>query len=313
MKIVFFGTSSFAARVLSFLNKHHQNIIAVVTRPDRPQGRSLVLLSPAVKEVAQKEIPHIPVFQPEKASTVDFATTLRALQPDLFLVVAYGEIIKTLLLEIPKKGSINIHASLLPKYRGAAPIQRCLMNGEKETGVTIMEMVLEMDAGDILAVGKIPIPLEMTFGQLESQLCELSGPLVLEVLKNIEQGRVKKISQNSADVTFAPKLLPQEEKINWHDPASKIHNQIRALSPFPGAWTYIQWGKEKKRMKIKRSEVVETMSGEPGSALLFSKEGWIVACQTGALKLLEVQLEGKKNMPVHEFMRGVQITPQIIL
>lgn len=313
MKIVFFGTSSFAAQILSFLIQHRLNIVAVVTRPDRPQGRSLKTASPAVKEVARTEIPQIPVFQPEKASTVELADKLRSLNPDLFLVVAYGEIIKTILLSIPIKGSINIHASLLPKYRGAAPIQRALMNGEVETGVTIIEMVLEMDAGDILAVAKTSIPPEMTFGELEIQLRQISGPLVLDVIQKIDKGNVTRQPQNPLEVTFASKLLPQEEKINWLDSAKKIHNQIRALSPTPGAWSYVQCGKEKKRIKIKRSEPVEASSGVPGESLLCERREWIVACGKGALKLLEVQLEGKKTLLVDEFLRGIQNPPQILV
>jgi methionyl-tRNA formyltransferase len=157
MRIVFFGTSSFAARVLAKLIEHEYQIVAIVTRPDRSKGRNLQSTPPPVKEIAQKIRPDIPIFQPEKASTAEFASTLLPFEADLFVVVAYGEIIKKNLLEMPKLGCINIHASLLPKYRGAAPIQRALMAGEKETGITIIEMSAQMDAGDILAIEAIPI------------------------------------------------------------------------------------------------------------------------------------------------------------
>jgi methionyl-tRNA formyltransferase len=169
VRIVFFGTSAFAARVLEDLIKQGIEICAIVTKIDKPKGRSLQTTPPPVKERALELAPQIPIYQPKKASTPEFAEILKNYQADLFVVVAYGEIIKTLLLEIPPLGCVNIHASLLPKYRGANPIVRCLMNGEKETGITIMDMVLEMDAGDMLEVAKIPIPDSMTFGELDQK------------------------------------------------------------------------------------------------------------------------------------------------
>ncbi len=304
MRIVFFGTSAFAARVLEDLIKQGIEICAIVTKIDKPKGRSLQTTPPPVKERALELAPQIPIYQPKKASTPEFAEILKNYQADLFVVVAYGEIIKTLLLEIPPLGCVNIHASLLPKYRGANPIVRCLMNGEKETGITIMDMVLEMDAGDMLEVAKIPIPDSMTFGELDQKLSQIATECLLKVLQAKKEGNVVRMPQDHTQATFAPKLLPGEEEVRWEQPAAQIHNLIRALSPKPGAWAWIQVGAEKKRLKIKRSEAVSDLLGTPGQNLVLSKTEWIVACGTGALRLLEVQLEGKKSLPVEEFLRG---------
>jgi methionyl-tRNA formyltransferase len=304
MKIVFFGTSSFAARVLTKLIEQRYQIAAVVTRPDRSKGRSLHLSPPPVKELSQKIRPDIPIFQPEKASTPEFANILQAIQADLFVVVAYGEIIKKNLLESPKLGCINIHASLLPKYRGAAPIQRSLMAGDKETGITIIEMSPQMDAGDILAMKAIPVPEQMTFGELEPLLCELSCELLFMVIDQFKHRTIVKQPQDHTQATLAPKITPEEEQIDWTKAALVLHNQIRAFSPSPGASCQIKIGNEQKRLKIKRSEVVPG-KGTPKDILSFGKEGFIVAAGDGALRLLEVQLEGKKAMSAADFVRGI--------
>jgi methionyl-tRNA formyltransferase len=304
MRIVFFGTSSFAARVLAKLIEHEHQIIAVVTRPDRVKGRHLQASPPPVKEIFQKIKPDIPLFQPEKASAPEFASLLKEFHADLFVVVAYGEIIKKNLLEMPRLGCINIHASLLPKYRGAAPIQRALMAGENKTGITIIEMSAQMDAGDVLAIEAIPVPDSMTFGELEPLLCELSCKLLFEVIGQFEKGTVVRLPQDHALSTLAPKMTAEEEQIDWRRPAAELHNQIRALSPSPGASCQIMLGNDKKRLKIKRAEVIDR-SGNPGAILSFGKEGFIVACGENALRLLEVQLEGKKTMPAGDFIRGI--------
>ena len=309
MKIIFFGTSSFAARVLEYLLNHNIDVLAVVTRPDRPKGRNLKLQPSSVKELLLTRQSTLPLFQPEKASTAEFASQLKSFRPELFVVVAYGEIIKTLLLDLPTKGCINVHASLLPKYRGAAPMQRCLMNGEKETGITIMDMVLEMDAGDILEQDKLTIPEEMTLGELEEKLWHLACPLLLKTLQKIEKGTLKKIPQDPSQVTFAPKITPQEEEIDWMKSAVDLHNLMRALS----AWCQIKIGSETKRLKIKKAHLIKEKNGAPGSILSYGKEGWIVACGEGALSLFEVQLEGKKAMGVQEFIRGIQMAPTMLV
>ncbi|MFS8564032.1 MAG: methionyl-tRNA formyltransferase [Rhabdochlamydiaceae bacterium] len=305
MNIVFFGTSAFAARVLQGLIQKHLPIVAIVTRPDKPKGRSLNLLPPPVKEEALKLQLDIPIYQPIKASTPEFAQTLKNHNPSLFVIVAYGEIIKTLLLDIPTKGCINVHASLLPKYRGASPIQRCLMHGETETGITIMQMVLEMDAGDMLSVVKTPISSDMTFGELDQKLSEIATPALLKVIDQIERGTAQAIPQDHTHATFAPKLSAQEEEIHWEKSAEELHNLIRALSPFPGAWCSVQIGSEKKRLKIKLSKVEPSLHGKPGEVLSHSKQDLVIACGKDSLRLLQVQLEGKKLMTVKEFLQGL--------
>jgi methionyl-tRNA formyltransferase len=305
MKVVFFGTSSFAARILAFLLDQKVDIRAIVTRTDKPQGRNLSLSFPPVKQAALDRCPHLPLFQPLKASTPEFLPQLQAFDPDLFVVVAYGEIIKQSLLDLPHKGCINIHASLLPRYRGAAPMQRCLMDGAVETGITIIEMTAQMDAGDILASQSIPVPPDMTLGELDDQLCLLGSDLVLRVLREIESGTATKVPQNHQLATFAPKITPQEERIDWSKPAPALHNQIRALSPFPGAWCQVLLGGQIKRLKVKRSHVEPHLSGPPGTPLQFTPEACLIACGEGALRLLEVQLEGKKAMSAQDFVRGI--------
>ncbi len=286
--IVFFGTSAFAAHVLEQLLARGHPILAIVTRPDRLQGRRLEMGPPPVKEAALRLAPHIPLFQPLKASSAEFASSL--VSADFFVVVAYGEIIKQNLLSMPRLGCINIHASLLPSFRGAAPMQRALMAGCHETGITIIEMTPQMDAGDILAQEAIPIPESMTLGELEALLRPLAVRLVCDVI----EGTAVKIPQDPTQVTLAPKLTPEEERIDWSRSAAAIHNQVRALSPLPGAWCQLRLGETVKRLKIKRSRVC-----------LPDQKGWVVACSEGFLELLEVQLEGKKEMSAAECLRGL--------
>lgn len=312
MRIVFFGTSSFAARILASLLENSFQVVAIVTRPDRIKGRHLQPSPPPVKERAIKICPEIPIFQPEKASAPEFAEILEQFHADLFVVVAYGEIIKKNLLGMPARGCINIHASLLPKLRGAAPIQRALMNGEKETGITIIEMSPQMDAGDVLAIEGFPVPDEMTFGELEPKLCSLGIKLLFEVIGKFESNQVKRVPQEHSLATLAPKITPAAEVIDWTRSAQEIHNQIRGLSPSPCAWCQLQIGDALKRLKIKRAQVVKCAHSTPGSILGFGKEGWVIGCGEDALRLLEVQLEGKKPMSAEDCLRGIHQTVQVV-
>jgi len=307
VKIVFFGTSTFAAEVLAFVHKlPNFTIVAVVTRPDKPKGRSLDILPSPVKQKAHFLALPCPIFQPIKASTEEFAQIVKALDADLFLVVAYGEIIKQNLLDLPRKGCINVHASLLPKYRGAAPIQRAIMDGEKETGITIIEMVLALDAGPMIKKCAITIGENETFGEVEKGLLNAACQAVLAALEDIENDNVVKQEQEHAKATYAAKLSVKEERIDWSKPAQILHNQIRALSPFPGAWCQFQLGAVEKRLKIKRSAVDIHHSGSPGKIIEKTKSQLTIACGEHALRLLEVQLEGKKTMPIQEFLQGQQ-------
>ncbi len=306
MRIVFFGTSYFAARILDFIVTLPFEIAAVVTKPDRLQGRSMRLTPTPVKAKAVELGLAVPVFQPLKASTEEFASVLRDLHADLFVVVAYGEIIKQNLLDIPLLGCINIHASLLPKYRGAAPMQRCLMNGDKKTGITIIRMVLALDAGPMLEKEIVPISDNMTFGELQEDLIKAACTALQRAIEALVDHRAAEEVQNELEVTYAPKINPQEERIDWAKSADQIHHLICALSPRPGAWCYVRLGSDIKRMQIKRSLVHAELQGLPGEVLENSELKLIIACGEGALELLEVQLEGKKTLSVIQFLRGLR-------
>lgn len=293
--------------MLEFLHTQPEcKILGIVTRPDKPKGRSLEVLPSPVKEKALSLQFSCPIFQPAKASTEEFAEVLKNLHPDLFLVVSYGEIIKQNLLDIPKYGCINIHPSLLPKYRGATPIHRAVMHGDKETGITIIEMVLAMDAGPMLKKKVVAIGENATFAEVERDLIHAACQAVMETLHDIQKGRVVKEEQDSNHATYTTKLTAEEEKIDWQKSAHGIHNQIRAFSPTPGAWCTVLIGGGEKRLKIKKSLVREDLSGQPGQIVERSKNFLLVACGRGALQILEVQLEGKKTMSIEEFLRGLQ-------
>jgi methionyl-tRNA formyltransferase len=299
MNLVFFGTPSFAAKILSSLIQKKISISAVVTQADSSHyGRTLI---PPVKLVALESLPGVPIFQPEKASDPAFLQELKAIEADFFVVVAYGQILKQTLLDLPKKAALNVHASLLPKYRGAAPMQRCLMNGDKETGITIMKMVLQMDAGDLIASSKVWISQEMTLGELEEVLCRKSQELLPEVLLHYE--RYPSSLQNPDLVTFAPKISQEECAIDWKQSAESLHNRIRAVSPHPGAYTWCWIGKEKKRLKIFRSKVCSE-EGASQEILLFEKGRLVIGCGSKSISLEEVQLEGKRKMSIEEFYCG---------
>lgn len=299
MKLIFFGTSFFASKILLKLVQKKMSLLAVVTQSDREHyGRRTI---PPVKQAALEYLPDVPILQPLKASDAKFLEEMKRLEADFFVVVAYGQILNRPLLDLPKKAAINVHASLLPKYRGAAPMQRCLMNGEKETGVTIMKMTLQMDAGDILATSKIAVPEEMILGELEDRLCIEAKELLPEVLLHFEQFPLR--AQDHSLATFAPKILVEECAIDWQKEADCLHNLIRAVSPHPGAYTWGWVGREKKRLKIFRTKVWPEI-GRPGEILSFQKDRWVIGCGKNSLFIEEVQLEGKRRMSVEEFFSG---------
>lgn len=290
-KIIFFGTPLFAAHVLEYLISQNVSIAAIVTQPDRPKGRSLQMSFSPVKQVAGR----IPVFQPEKCSNPEFLSQIEQIGADLFVVVAFGQILPVKLLAIPPLGCINVHASLLPKYRGAAPIQRCLINGEKETGIAIQKMVKGLDEGDVIAEAKIEIPEEMTFGELEAALCELSKPLLLSVIKAYSQGIPEAKAQDGSLATYASKISPEEGKVDWSKDSLTIHHLIRGFSPRPGAWCWVDWNGEQKRLKILRAKPVQRASSPN-----------IIECGEGAIQILEVQMEGKPKMAAADWLRGAR-------
>lgn len=303
MKIIYFGTPEFAARVLTYLLENNVQIAAVITKPDKPKGRSSELIPTPVKQVA---LAHgLPVYQPEIVSDPAFAPILADYNADLFVVVAYGEIIKQHLLDMPKKGCINVHASLLPKWRGAAPIQRSIIHGDKTTGVTIMYMVRKMDAGDMIKTVKVEIGPNMTYGQLENQLCEAGKKALLDVLLEIEKGTVERIPQNHELMTLAPKIELEDCEINWNNSAQSVHDLIRGVNPHPGAWCFVTVKGEKKRLKIHSSEIIP--ENQPPKTLKADKKGLIVGCGEQSLRLLDVQLEGKKAMTSVALLQGISV------
>ncbi|NGX57893.1 MAG: Methionyl-tRNA formyltransferase [Chlamydiae bacterium] len=305
MKIIFFGTPQFASRTLAYLVDHGIDIVAVVTKPDKPVGRSGKPVPCSVKVIAQEKLPEVPLFQPDKASTPEFIKTLAPFNADVFVVVAYGEIINQELLDLPKKACINVHASLLPKYRGAAPIQRAIMEGEKETGVTIMHMVKKLDAGPMIKQVKVKIGTNTTSAEMHDLLQKAGAEALLQVLKEIEEGIDIAVIQDETEVTYAKKIELEDCEIDWSQPARDIHNLIRGVTPHPGAWCWVLVRGAKKRLKILSSRFVMGYTETPGNILEFGKEGIIVACGEESLRLLEVKLEGKRAMSAEEFACGL--------
>lgn len=306
MRIIFFGTPLFAAEVLEYLLTHQIEVVGIVSKPDKPKGRSKELVPTPVKLLAQKRCPDVPFLQPEKISAPDSAEILKSLQADLFVVVAFGEIIKQNLLDMPALGCINLHTSLLPRYRGAAPVQRSVMAGEVESGVTIMHMDRKMDTGDIINVVRTPIGPETTFGELEQTLCDIGKQALLHVILNFKSGALPKIPQDHFLATFAPKIELEDCQVDWNQPAQAIHNLVRGVNPYPGAWCIIKIRGEPKRLKINRTRVVPYPSSLAGTILNVenTQANLLIAAGNQAIELLEIQLEGKKLMSSAEFTRG---------
>lgn len=300
------GTPAFAIPALkSILCSHHQ-IVGVVTQPDRPQGRHLRLESPPVKQVALAE--GLTVFQPERL-TEDFKKVISALTPAAAVVAAYGKIIPEWLLDLFPFGCVNIHGSLLPKYRGAAPIQRAILGGESETGITIMQMDKGLDTGGILMQEKTLIGEEETAGELEKRLAELGASMIVKALDGLAAGALNSIPQNDNEATYAPKIEKKESLIRWKDSADKIHRLIRSLNPHPVAHTSYR----KKRLKVWRARMdcsSADSTRSPGTIIKVDpRQGLLVATGTGLLLIEEIQPEGKNKMSGAEFVRGYH--PQI--
>lgn len=308
MKVIFFGTPIFAAEVLKHLIEHNIEVVAIVSKPDKPKGRSREPVPTPVKVIAESICSNVPIFQPHIISTPEFAEILKQFQADLFVVVAYGEIIKQFLLDIPHLGCINLHTSLLPKYRGAAPVQRCIIAGEVESGVTIMHMVRKMDAGDMIKTVQVPIGPETTFGELEQTLCDLGKAALLDVINHSKNGLAKGIPQDDSQISLAPKIELEDCEVKWDQPAQKIHNLVRGVNPYPGAWCWIKIRGEPKRLKINRTHVVPYPSATPGKILNSGHNtNLLIATSDHAIELLEIQLEGKKMMSSAEFIRGIPV------
>ena len=311
MKVVFFVTPDFAKDPLLFLLENKIDVVGVVTQPDKRKGRGKKSLPCPVKNICLEKNLNIPVFQPEKASNPDFLEDLKKLKADLFIIVAYGQILTNSLLEIPIIDCINVHGSLLPKYRGAAPIQRSILAGDKETGITIMRVIRKLDAGQMLLKEVVSISQEMDFGQLEKKLSDISGPLLLQVIKQYETNSVQLEDQDDSLATYAHKISTEELKIDFSKDVTTVHNQIRAFSPKPGAFCQIMYKGQVKRLKILKAKIVD-IPANPFATHTYSKDQWIVGCNDKGLKLLVVQLEGKKAMDFTEFYKGSGGQPTIL-
>ncbi|MBN3032560.1 MAG: methionyl-tRNA formyltransferase [Candidatus Saganbacteria bacterium] len=304
MKLVFFGTPGPAAGILKILLDAKQDIAAVVTQPDRPKGRGRKVSFSSVKEIALKS--GLPLEQPDSVkNNPAFKAYLSSLKPDLGVVVAYGRILPQEILGVPKHGFINVHASLLPKYRGAAPIQWALLNGEKETGVTIFKLVEALDAGPVLASQAVPIEDEDNAETLTKKLFDVAGPLLTKTLREIETGADKYLTQDEAQATFAPTLTKESGEIDWRKPAAEIRDRIRALVEWPVAHTFFRG----RRLKIFKAELqlLDLVAREkrPGEIIeLVRNEGILVATGRGDLLLSEVQLEGKKRIKAYDLVIG---------
>lgn len=300
MRLVYMGTPEFSVGALEALIDAGHDVCAVVTQPDRKKGRGQELLFSPVKEAALKH--EIEVLQPERAKNDDFIEQLATYNADIFVVAAYGQILPKSILDMPKYGCINIHASLLPRYRGAAPIQWCIINGDKSTGVTIMQMDEGLDTGDMLLSESFELASDETGGSLHDKLSECGARLVVRALADIEAGNINPTPQPEISTTqYASMLNKNMGKINWQASAEEIERLIRGLSPWPSAFTYLNG----KTLKIWKAVLVKKEADlNPGTVFNVSKNGFCVACAVDALSIEILQLEGKKRMDTADFLRG---------
>lgn len=302
MKVLFMGTPDFAVSALEALIQSEHEVTGVVTQPDKPKGRGKEMQFPPVKQCAVKY--NIPVFQPVKVKTEEAAETLRSFGADIFVVAAFGQILSREILDMPKYGCINIHASLLPKYRGAAPIQWAVIDGEKESGVTIQQMDVGVDTGDILLKEAIELSPKETGESLYEKLSALGARMIVEVLQKIEDGTVKPEKQDDSLSTHAGKLSKELGRIDWRKSAVEIERLIRGLNSWPSAYTH--WNG--KTLKIWEADVIaKSPCGKPGTVAEVTKTEIIVNTGDGQLALTSVQLEGRKRMEVKDFLPGYHV------
>lgn len=302
MKIMFMGTPDFAASILKKIIQAGHEVIAVVTQPDKEKGRGKELSSPPVKELALEH--GLTVYQPVKVRNPEFIQLVREMAPEAIIVAAFGQLLPKELLDIPPFGCINVHASLLPKYRGSAPIQYAIMNGEEETGVTIMYMDVKLDTGDMILKKSIPIAKDETGGSLHNKLAELGADLLIEALDQIVAGTAERIPQEDSEATLVKMLDKDMGNIDFTAPAIVIERLIRGLNPWPSAYTRL----DSKTLKLWRAEVEELpMKAEPGEVIETRKDAIVIATGEDALVIRELQLEGKKRMTADAFLRGYPI------
>lgn len=303
MKVVFMGTPAFSVGTLDKIINEGHEVLAVVTQPDKPKGRGKAVTYTPVKE---KAISHnILVYQPQKVRDEEFVQVLENLNPDVIVVVAFGQILPKAILDLPKYGCINVHASLLPKYRGAAPIQWSIIDGEMETGVTTMYMAEGLDTGDMIMKSVIPIEEDETGGSLHDKLSTLGANLLIETLKNLENGSAIRTKQDDSQSNYAKMLTKALGRIDFSKSAAEIERLIRGLNPWPSAYTTM----DAKTVKIWSAEVIDKeFEGNVADIVEITKEAIIIKTSKGALAIKELQLEGKKRMSVENFLRGYSIS-----
>lgn len=303
LRVVFLGTPQFAADVLEYLVQNHISIVGVISRPDKPVGRSGQLVPVPVKQVALRH--ELPLYQPEKVSDPAFQTVLDRFHADLFVVVAYGEILRQSVLDTPRLGCINLHPSLLPKYRGAAPIQQAIIHGETTTGVSIMYLVKKMDAGDVIAQSEEPLPHDMTYGELEGVLGKKGSQMLLDVIKKFEEKAPQGKPQDESQVTFAHKIELEQCELDPAKTAGTLHNLVRGVNPEPGAWVRVEIADQEKRLKVFKTIAHSDLAMEQGTIGLGPQKKVLMGCAEGVLELKEVQLEGKKRVSGQDFLNGL--------
>lgn len=307
-RVIFWGTPAFAVPAIKALLTTGEEVLAVITQPDKPRGRGQKVSPSPVKELA---LAHgLRVLQPAKLKDPEFLRTLRDLAPELMVVAAYGRILTPEILALPPVGFLNVHASLLPKYRGSAPINWALIRGEKETGVTIMWVVHEVDAGPIFLQRKVPIQEEDNAGTLAAKLAEQGAELLVQALELLRQGKAVKQAQPEEGVSYAPPITPEMRRLNWALPAEEVCGWIRGLDPAPGAYTFLNG----QRLKVFGAKVAspEGSPGTPGLVLAMRPEGLEIACGRGSVTVKELQLAGRKRLPVAEFLRGHPILGKVL-
>ena len=303
MRIVFMGTPDFAVPTLRALLDAGHDIVSVYTQPPRQAGRGMALRpSPVQRDAARAGLT---LYAPASLKSPDEQARFRALDADAAVVVAYGLILPRAVLDATRHGAFNVHASLLPRWRGAAPINRAVMAGDTETGISIMRITEGLDAGPVCFEGRLPIGRDETAGELHDRLANLGAGLIVEALIKLEAGELECAAQPDAGMTYAAKIKPDETRIDWTQPAPKVHDMIRGLSPSPGAWFELKLAGRTERVRALRSMLVE-ISGTPGTVL---DDHLTIACGEGAVRLAELQRAGKRPMPAEEFLRGVKLGP----
>lgn len=302
LNIIFAGTPDFAATHLQALLNSEHNVIAVYTRPDKPAGRGKKLQASPVKQLAEAH--HIPVYQPKSLRKEEAQAELQTLNADVMVVVAYGLILPEAVLKAPKYGCLNVHGSLLPRWRGAAPIQRSIWAGDTETGVTIMQMDIGLDTGDMLHKVTTPILATETSASLYAKLAELAPPALLEVLNGLTSGQFKPEKQQDEQANYAEKLTKEEAKLDWNMTACQLERNIRAFNPTPMAYLTLMVNEVEERIKVYQAEVLPHQEKAVGTVLAVDKNGIQIATQQGVLNITQLQPAGKKPMSVQDFLNG---------